>query len=162
MGGVRGNEKQVRACVERAQEKLSGAVYGHKEPKEKILQILSAAAVQPRQWRARSDPTARRCRCRLRRVLCAAGETRGQKSRAGGGGSVPAGRCQWMANPDSTPLVLGIQGPPGNGKTTLSPPAGGPRANKNGHREASRFVVRHCILWKFRDIAPVFYAMRER
>lgn len=57
----------VRACVERAQEKLSGAVYGHKEPKEKILQIL----------------------------------------------------CQWMANPDSTPLVLGIQGPPGNGKTTL-------------------------------------------
>ena len=22
--------------------------------------------------------------------------------------------------------------------------------------------ARHCILWKFREIAPVFYAMRER
>jgi len=27
--------------------------------------------------------------------------------------------CQWISNPDSMSLVLGIQGPPGNGKTTL-------------------------------------------
>merc|ERR1711937_147869 len=27
--------------------------------------------------------------------------------------------CQWIANPTSMSLVLGIQGPPGNGKTTL-------------------------------------------
>ena len=26
----------------------------------------------------------------------------------------------------------------------------------------TRFLVRHCMLWKFREIAPVFYAMRER
>jgi ATP-dependent Lon protease len=57
----------VKAYVARAQKKLSEAVYGHQEPKEKIVQIL----------------------------------------------------CQWMANPDAAPLVLGIQGPPGNGKTTL-------------------------------------------
>jgi len=57
----------VRACIEKAQAKLASAVYGHAEPKEKILQIL----------------------------------------------------CQWMSNPEGVPLVLGIQGPPGNGKTTL-------------------------------------------
>lgn len=27
--------------------------------------------------------------------------------------------CQWMSNPLTVPTVLGIQGPPGNGKTTL-------------------------------------------
>ena len=26
---------------------------------------------------------------------------------------------RWISNPDSMSLVLGIQGPPGNGKTTL-------------------------------------------
>merc|ERR1719198_1584142 len=57
----------VRRYIEQAQAKLAAAVYGHEEPKEKIVQIL----------------------------------------------------CQWMSNPDASPLVLGICGPPGNGKTTL-------------------------------------------
>merc|ERR1719171_2599775 len=57
----------VRQYIEQAQAKLAAAVYGHEEPKEKIVQIL----------------------------------------------------CQWMSNPDASPLVLGICGPPGNGKTTL-------------------------------------------
>merc|ERR1719420_1216509 len=38
----------VRACIEKAQAKLSAAVYGHAEPKEKILQILC-------QWMSNPD-----------------------------------------------------------------------------------------------------------
>merc|ERR1719482_734600 len=60
-------QEAVATYLQRAEAALHSAVFGHKEPKEKIVQLL----------------------------------------------------CQWVSNPDSTSLVLGIQGPPGNGKTTL-------------------------------------------
>lgn len=59
--------ERVKMDIERATRTLNSAVYGHEEPKEKILQLL----------------------------------------------------CQWISNPDSTSFVMGIQGPPGNGKTSL-------------------------------------------
>merc|ERR1719316_1756447 len=58
---------QVHNYLEKAHSLLDAAVFGHEEPKQKIVQLL----------------------------------------------------CQWIANPTSMSLVLGIQGPPGNGKTTL-------------------------------------------
>lgn len=58
---------KVQEYLDRARQSLNDAVFGHEEPKQKIVQIL----------------------------------------------------CQWIANPQSMSLVLGIQGPPGNGKTTL-------------------------------------------
>merc|ERR1740129_1031485 len=58
---------KVQQYLEAAKLALDEAVYGHHEPKNKIVQLL----------------------------------------------------CQWIANPQSMSLVLGIQGPPGNGKTTL-------------------------------------------
>jgi len=58
---------KVQKYLEKAQAALDEAVFGHEEPKKKIVQLL----------------------------------------------------CQWIANPQSMSLVLGIQGPPGNGKTTL-------------------------------------------
>lgn len=58
---------KVQEYLQKARASLNQAVYGHDEPKQKIVQIL----------------------------------------------------CQWIANPESMSLVLGIQGPPGNGKTTL-------------------------------------------
>merc|ERR1719201_2943217 len=57
----------VQQYLDKANSLLDQAVYGHDEPKQKIVQLL----------------------------------------------------CQWIANPQSMSLVLGIQGPPGNGKTTL-------------------------------------------
>jgi len=57
----------VRSYLDKAEKALHASVFGHEEPKEKIVQVL----------------------------------------------------CQWISNPDSMSLVLGIQGPPGNGKTTL-------------------------------------------
>merc|ERR1719201_3123041 len=57
----------VQEYLEQAHAALDEAVFGHDEPKQKIVQLL----------------------------------------------------CQWIANPTSMSLVLGIQGPPGNGKTTL-------------------------------------------
>lgn len=57
----------VRTYLDKAEAALHASVFGHDEPKEKIVQVL----------------------------------------------------CQWISNPDSQSLVLGIQGPPGNGKTTL-------------------------------------------
>lgn len=59
---------KVQQYLEKAHSALDAAVFGHEEPKNKIVQIL----------------------------------------------------CQWIANPTSMSLVLGIQGPPGNGKTTLA------------------------------------------
>mmetsp|Transcript_118418 Transcript_118418/g.264730 ORF Transcript_118418/g.264730 Transcript_118418/m.264730 type:complete len:1030 (-) Transcript_118418:556-3645(-) len=59
---------KVQEYLEKARLSLNEAVYGHDEPKNKIVQLL----------------------------------------------------CQWIANPTSMSLVLGIQGPPGNGKTTLA------------------------------------------
>mmetsp|Transcript_16051 Transcript_16051/g.37861 ORF Transcript_16051/g.37861 Transcript_16051/m.37861 type:complete len:1051 (-) Transcript_16051:49-3201(-) len=58
---------KVQEYLLNARKALDEAVFGHEEPKQKIVQLL----------------------------------------------------CQWIANPDSMSLVLGIQGPPGNGKTTL-------------------------------------------
>lgn len=58
---------KVNQYLEKARSALNEAVFGHEEPKKKIVQLL----------------------------------------------------CQWIANPTSMSLVLGIQGPPGNGKTTL-------------------------------------------
>merc|ERR550534_2191991 len=60
-------QEHVKTYVDRAREALNSAVFGHEEPKEKILQLI----------------------------------------------------CQWISNPDSMSLVMGIQGPPGNGKTSL-------------------------------------------
>merc|ERR1719201_2171096 len=57
----------VQQYLDKANSLLDAAVFGHEEPKQKIVQLL----------------------------------------------------CQWIANPQSMSLVLGIQGPPGNGKTTL-------------------------------------------
>merc|ERR1719171_2247930 len=58
---------KVQEYLDKAHAALDEAVFGHEEPKQKIVQLL----------------------------------------------------CQWISNPDSMSLVLGIQGPPGNGKTTL-------------------------------------------
>lgn len=58
---------KVQEYLDQARQSLNEAVFGHDEPKQKIVQLL----------------------------------------------------CQWIANPESMSLVLGIQGPPGNGKTTL-------------------------------------------
>eukprot|EP00397_Hematodinium_sp_SG-2012_P002634 GEMP01002642.1.p1 GENE.GEMP01002642.1~~GEMP01002642.1.p1 ORF type:complete len:1136 (+),score=263.71 GEMP01002642.1:180-3587(+) len=60
-------QTSVKTYLNRATEALNSAVFGHEEPKEKILQLI----------------------------------------------------CQWISNPESMSLVMGIQGPPGNGKTSL-------------------------------------------
>ena len=112
----RSTTEAVRKYLARAANMLDDAVFGHDEPKERITQVLldglcvALLNLPERALQHRMIEVFETCRLGREDTIRIASKWSWIFEQV---------LCQWISNPDSMSLVLGIQGPPGNGKTTL-------------------------------------------